>query len=82
MKRNLLTKGILITVMSLALASMTACSNNNSEVEEPTEEELPTVSATVEPSTPPVQKGQVMNCSYNAGGTLHFFRFIYAEGEQ
>jgi hypothetical protein len=56
MKRNLLTKGILITVMSLALASMTACSNNNSEVEEPTEEELPTVSATVEPSTPPVQK--------------------------
>ena len=33
-------------------------------------------------TSPPVQKGQVMNCSYNAGGTVHFFRFIYAEGDQ
>ena len=33
-------------------------------------------------TTPPVRKGQVMNCSYNAGGTVHFFRFIYAEGDK
>ena len=30
----------------------------------------------------PVRKGQSFYCTYSAGGTLDFFRFVYAEGGQ
>jgi hypothetical protein len=30
----------------------------------------------------PVKKDDIVFCEYNAGGTIQFFRFIYAEGEE